>query len=69
VPIESLTSAGELADLLGVTRQAILFWNSNRERYGFPEPLKRLASGYVWDVDEVERWARRTGRWPPKGES
>ncbi len=30
----------------------------------FPQPVVELASGRIWKREDVEAWARRTGRLP-----
>lgn len=51
--------AAEIAALLGVTRQRV---NQLAKKDDFPEPVAVLAGGKVWLEEEVERWAKRTGR-------
>lgn len=52
----------EIAALFGVTRQRASVIANSR---GFPEPIATLAAGSVWDADDVEAWAERTGRAMP----
>lgn len=59
----------EVAELIGVSRQRFA---DLRARADFPEPVAELASGPVWDIDEIRRWTesgvrRGPGR-PAKGE-
>lgn len=53
----------EVADLLGVSTQRANQITSNR---GFPEPVENLASGRLWQLEEVKQWAstwqRKIGR-------
>lgn len=54
-----LVGAAEIADLLGVTRQRVHQLTAQAD---FPAPLAKLRAGAVWQLDDVERWARETGR-------
>lgn len=58
-----LVGVGEIAELLGVTRQRA---SEVQTRAGFPAPVARLKSGPVWTrpsvAEFVESWARRPGR-------
>lgn len=59
----------EVAEQIGVSRQRFA---DLRARPDFPEPVAELASGPVWDLGEIDRWAgsgvrRRPGR-PHKNE-
>lgn len=54
-----LVGVAEVADMLGVTRTRVSQLASSA---GFPEPTARLAAGPVWLREDVERWARDTGR-------
>jgi predicted DNA-binding transcriptional regulator AlpA len=48
-----LLSSGQVAALLGVSRQRV---HQLRQLPGFPEPAGRLSSGRVWwDVD-IQAW-------------
>lgn len=57
---DRLMGLTEIAELLGLSRQGV--HQLTKRRSDFPEPFTRLAMGYVWDADQVERWARETGR-------
>jgi len=49
----------ELAAMLGVDEaEARRLAGSD----GFPAPVMALASGPVWELADLERWARATGR-------
>jgi len=58
-----LVGVGEIAELLGVTRQRA---SEVQTREGFPAPVARLKSGPVWTrasiTTFVESWVRRPGR-------
>lgn len=53
-----LLGVAEIADMLGVTRQAVTNWKS---RGGFPAPIAELKSGPVWNLTDVTDWAKATG--------
>jgi hypothetical protein len=60
--VEYLAGAAEIAEELGVDANTINQWKA---RYpDFPEPLRILKAGHVWDLREVLAWARSTGRMP-----
>jgi chromosome partitioning protein len=51
-----LLGLSEVAELAGVSKQAVTNW---RSRYkGFPEPASELVSGPVWRKEDIERWLR-----------
>src|SRR4051812_31326833 len=53
---EHLVGIAEIADLAGVTKQAVTNW---RLRYdGFPRPIQDLQSGPVWDREQVSDWVK-----------
>lgn len=58
-----LVGIGEIAELLGVTRQRASAVQTNRE---FPAPVAQLKSGPVWTRSSIghflESWQRRPGR-------
>ena len=56
VEIGSIVGVAELADLFKVGRTTVSNWDERRERNGFPKRLKTLASGPIYDVNEVVRW-------------
>ncbi|MGH9156905.1 MAG: helix-turn-helix transcriptional regulator [Acidimicrobiales bacterium] len=51
----------ELAQLLGLGEEQVDQLTGDD---GFPEPVMELASGPVWELADVEAWARATGRAP-----
>ena len=62
--MDKLVGAGDIAKRLGVKRQAVHNW---RERHrDFPQPEGKIEGGLVWYWPDVEAWARKTGRYPPK---
>ncbi|HVA05479.1 MAG TPA: hypothetical protein VNG12_01940 [Acidimicrobiales bacterium] len=54
-----LVGAAEIASLFGVSRQRV---DQLTRAEGFPEPVAELASGRIWNRDEVIAWAEATGR-------
>lgn len=53
---DHLLGISELADLAGVSKQAVSNW---RMRYGhFPRPIQNLQSGPVWEREKVEAWVK-----------
>lgn len=48
-----LVGAGEIARLLGVSRQRV---QQLAQRPDFPEPVAVLDMGKVWSSADVERW-------------
>ena len=51
--------AVEIAARLGVKPQTVHTW---RQRKLMPEPRWTVSSQPAWDWNEIEDWARRTGR-------
>ncbi len=49
-----LGGVSEVADKLGISRQRIA---ELRVRPDFPQPVAELASGPIWDLDDIERWS------------
>jgi hypothetical protein len=55
-----LVGVAEIADRLGCSVQAVHAW---KRRYpDFPEPVAHLSMGLLWVWQDLERWARATGR-------
>lgn len=52
----------EIADRLGVTRKAVDAWRMRD--LGFPEPRWTVGGRPAWEWEDVEAWARETGRLP-----
>ncbi len=58
---EELVGAAEIAERLGVARPQVVYeWR--RRHTDFPQPVKRLSIGHVWNWPDVAAWAKRTGR-------
>jgi len=51
--------AAEIAERLGVRAQTVHTW---RQRKLMPEPRWTVSGLPTWDWNEIEEWARRTGR-------
>jgi predicted DNA-binding transcriptional regulator AlpA len=54
-----LIGAAEIAAILGVSRQRV---DQLAKADDFPPPVVEIAAGRVWSRDDVEAWARATGR-------
>ncbi len=54
-----LIGATEIAALLGVSRQRV---NQLAHAEGFPKPVGKLRQARIWNREDVEAWARQTGR-------
>lgn len=71
-----LAGVAEIAALFLVSRTVVSNWDARRDRNGFPLPVCRLASGPVYDVNEVLSWyagyvplkGGRPGRAPGAGQ-
>jgi hypothetical protein len=61
---EHLVGPAEIGDLLQVEPNTINVWKVRHP--DFPQPVRRLKTGDVWDVREVRSWAEQTGRYPPR---
>jgi len=52
----NLLGIAEIAELAGVTKQAVSNW---RMRYDhFPRPMQNLQSGPVWEREKIEDWVK-----------
>jgi predicted DNA-binding transcriptional regulator AlpA len=62
--VEAVEPVGivEIAQRLGVTRAALDKWRSRD--VGFPEPRWTVGGRPAWEWDDIEAWARKTGRLP-----
>lgn len=54
-----LAGLTEIAAMLGVTRARA---HQLADREGFPTPIGEISAGRIWEREDVERWARETGR-------
>ena len=55
-----LVGLTEISELLHLSRQRVD--QIVRSDPSFPAPVAELRAGRVWKGDEIERWARRSGR-------
>jgi predicted DNA-binding transcriptional regulator AlpA len=66
VDAEDLGGLAEVAETLGVSRQAVSNWAAGRARPSFPAPIKRLKATPVWSLQEVVAWyeaAQQEAEW------
>jgi predicted DNA-binding transcriptional regulator AlpA len=59
-PSIPVVSGGEVAELLGISRQRV--YQLLEEHDDFPRPVSDTPRGAVWDRREVEYWARKPRR-------
>jgi predicted DNA-binding transcriptional regulator AlpA len=57
--VDDLVGVAEIADALGVTRQRV---HQLTKLEGFPDPVATLSAGTIWSRQDVEAWAKQTGR-------
>lgn len=59
--VDDLVGAAEIAERLGLAQvQTVHTW---RRRYeDFPEPVAQLRQALIWSWQDIEAWARGTGR-------
>jgi hypothetical protein len=55
-----LAGPAEIAQHLGIRPNTINQWKVRH--LDFPTPVRKLRSGEIWDIREVQAWAVRTGR-------
>ncbi len=56
MPTNNLVGLAEIADIAGVSKQAVSNW---RMRYDdFPRPIQNLQSGPVWERERIEAWVK-----------
>lgn len=60
--VGELVMAAEIAQMFGVTRQAVHLWYQQRARTGFPEPVDVVKAGAIWRTADVVTWAEERGR-------
>jgi predicted DNA-binding transcriptional regulator AlpA len=56
---EDLMGLTEIAELLGLSRQRT---DQLARQVGFPVPVATLQAGRIWKREDIEAWARETGR-------
>ncbi len=49
----------EVAEYLAVSRQRA---DQLARQVGFPAPIATLSGGRVWRAEDIEKWAKETGR-------
>lgn len=58
---EDLVGAHEIAERLGLAFPNLVHtWR--RRHKDFPEPIRSLEAGLIWDWNDVSQWLRATGR-------
>ncbi len=57
---EDIVGASEIAERLGVSSSVVHDWQRRYDE--FPSPVIRLRMGLLWLWNDVETWARSTGR-------
>lgn len=57
--VQPLAGSGEIAALLGVSRQRV---SQLSKAVDWPAPVAVLGLGAVWRTDDVRRWAHVRGR-------
>lgn len=60
--VHHLVGLTEIAEMLGVSRQ---YTDRLVRQVGFPEPEAVITAGRIWKREDVEEWARQTGRTTP----
>ncbi len=53
---DNLLGIAEIADLAGVSKQAVSNWCMRYDH--FPRPIQNLQSGSVWDREKIAAWVR-----------
>jgi len=61
VNVNDLVGASEIADRLGLAHVESVH-TLRRRHEDFPEPVTKLRQAMVWDWNDVEVWAKATGR-------
>ena len=59
--MNDLVGASEIADRLGLAHVESVH-TLRRRHEDFPEPVTKLRQAMVWDWNDVEVWAKATGR-------
>jgi prophage regulatory protein len=61
VKVDQIVGAREIAERLG-SKRTVYVHDLRRRHPDFPAPVATLSAGLVWDWEEVEAWAKATGR-------
>ncbi len=56
MPANQLVGMSEIAQIAGVTKQAVANWRDRNE--DFPKPIANLKQGPVWQLGEIAQWAK-----------
>lgn len=56
-----LVGTEEIAEVLRVERRTVNVWKG---RGRLPDPYAVISGTPIWLRDEIETWAKDTGRWP-----
>jgi transposase len=57
VAIKDIGGNAEVAEMCGVSTQAVSNWVARWDgRKDRPQPVKRIATGPLWDLREVAKW-------------
>jgi len=68
VDVDELVGAADIADRLGWSHVQTVH-TTRRRHPDFPQPTTVINGTHlVWYWPDVERWARSTGRYPPKSD-
>jgi predicted DNA-binding transcriptional regulator AlpA len=54
-----VVAMAELIEMLGLSKSWVVRLVKEPD---FPEPMARLRAGQIWSYDDIEEWAKRTGR-------
>jgi prophage regulatory protein len=55
-----LVGAAEIATMLGISKQRVN--QLVAENPSFPAPVAELTAGRIWRREDIEQWARESGR-------
>jgi transcriptional regulator with XRE-family HTH domain len=59
VSCDDIAGLAEVAEALGVSRQAVSNWAAGRSRPNFPAPLKKLRATPLYSLTEARQWYAR----------
>jgi predicted DNA-binding transcriptional regulator AlpA len=54
-----VVAMAELIEMLGLSKSWVVRLVKEPD---FTEPMARLRAGQIWSYDDIEEWAKRTGR-------
>lgn len=58
----NVVGTNEVASLLGVQPQTVRHWRLRKMAVPFPEPAHLISHVPLWHWEDVEEWAKATGR-------